>query len=219
MTEPVGRRRSSPHPQHFVDAEKENPLRKIVVSPFVTLDGVMQGPGEPDEIKNGGWMLPYISEESLKHTFDELHSMDAILLGRASYQMLSAAWPAMTDEGLLEGFADRMNSVRKYVVSKTLTDVAWNNTRILDGDLSQEIARLKQEGDRDIIVVGSCDLVHSLQQLDLVDEYRMMVPPVVVGNGKRLFGDGSKMKALKLIEPKIFRNGVMVLTYRPERNA
>ena len=92
-----------------------------------------------------------------------------------------------------------MNSVRKYVISKTLTEVAWSNTRLLHADLAQEIARLKQEGDRDIIVVGSCDLVHSLQQLDLVDEYRIMVPPVVVENGKHLFRDGTEMKALKLI--------------------
>jgi dihydrofolate reductase len=193
-------------------------LRKIVVSPFVTLDGVMQAPGEPDEIKHGGWMIPYTNEEILKYKFDELLASDALLLGRVSYQLLAAAWPTMTDEGLLEGFAARMNSVRKYVISKTLDFVAWSNTRLLHGDLAQEIARLKQEGDRDIIVVGSCDLVYSLQQLDLVDEYRIMVPPVVVGNGKHLFRDGTEMKALKLIKTKTFRNGVIVLTYQSERN-
>jgi len=174
---------------------------------------------DPHEIKHGAWMMPYTNEEILKDKFDELLASDALLLGSVSYQLLAAAWPTITDEGLREGFAARMNSVRKYVISKTLTEVAWNNTRLLHGDISQEIARLEQEGDRDTIVVGSCDLVHSLTQLDLVDEYRIMVPPVVVGNRKYLFRDLMEMKVLKLIETKTSRNGVIVLTYQPGGNA
>jgi len=194
-------------------------LRNIVVSPpFVTLDGVMQAPGEPDEIQHGGWMIPYVSEETLQQTFEEYLASDALLMGRVTYHRLAAAWPTNTDEGLPKGFAAHMNSMRKYVMSKTLDFVAWNNTRVLHGDLAQEIARLKQEGDRDIIVIGSCELVCSLTQLHLVDEYRLMIPPVVIGNGKRLFRDGTAMKTLKLRETKTFKNGVIVLSYQPERN-
>ena len=100
---------------------------------------------DPHEIKHGAWMMPYTNEEILKDKFDELLASDALLLGRVSYQLLAAPWPAMTDEGLIEGFAARINSVRKYLISKTLTEVAWNNTRLLHGDLAQEIAMLKQE--------------------------------------------------------------------------
>ena len=124
--------------------------------------GSKHAESEPDEIKHGGWMMPYTNEEILKDKFDELLASDALLLARVTYQLLAAPWPAMKDQGLIEGFAACINSVRKYLISKTLTEVAWSNTRLLHADLAQEIARLKQEGDRDIIVVGSCDLVHSL---------------------------------------------------------
>lgn len=193
-------------------------MRKIVVSPFMSLDGVIQAPGEPDEIEHGGWMIPYNNKESLNHTFAELNAADAILLGRVSYNLLAADWPTMSDEWLIEGFSARMNGIRKYVISKSLTEASWNNTQLLQGDLTQEITRLKQEGDRDIVVVGSCDLIHSLQQLDLIDEYRFMVAPVVVGNGKRLFREGIHIKALSLKETKAFSNGVTVFTYQPENH-
>lgn len=190
-------------------------MRKIVVSPFMTLDGVIQAPGEPDEIKHGGWMTPYNSQESLQYTFDDLNAADAILLGRVSYNLLAADWPTMSDEWLIEGFSARMNGIRKYVLSNTLTEASWNNTHLLRGDLAEVIARLKQEGDRDIVVVGSCDLVDSLIKSNLVDEYRIMVAPVAIGNGKRLFREGNQVKALTLKETRTFSNGVMVLTYQP----
>ncbi|QBD79445.1 dihydrofolate reductase [Ktedonosporobacter rubrisoli] len=195
-------------------------MRKIVVAPFVTLDGVMQAPGEPDEIKHGGWLIPFINDELLKHQLVEYLTADGLLLGRLTYHMFSTSWPTMTDEGLIEGMSARMNEMPKYVVSKTLTETPWNNSRLLEGDLAQAIARLKQGGDRNIIVGGSCDLVHSLIQQDLVDEYQFIVAPVIVGNGKHVFRDGTeKMKTLKLTGTKIFSNGVMVLTYQPLRNA
>jgi dihydrofolate reductase len=193
-------------------------LRKIVVSSFVTLDGVMQAPGEPDEIKHGAWFLPYINGELMQHLLAEYLAADALLLGRKTYHMFAASWPTMTDEGLIEGISARVNGIRKYVMSRTLTETTWSNSRLLEGDLAEAIARLKQEGDRDIIVVGSCDLVHSLLQRDLVDEYQFIVAPVVVGNGKRVFPDGTEMKSLKLTGTKTFSNGLMVLTYQPERN-
>ncbi|MGI8826160.1 MAG: dihydrofolate reductase family protein [Chloroflexota bacterium] len=189
-------------------------MRKVIASTFVTLDGVMQAPAEPEEIEGGGWQISYLNDESIQYKFDELVASDALLMGRVTYELLAGAWPSMTDEGLIEGFAGRMNSLPKYVASTTLTELAWNNSRLIKGNLVQEVAKLKHEAGQDILVVGSSDLVHQLTHHDLIDEYRLMIPPVVAGNGKHLFRDGAEKKVFTLLETKTFSNGVVVLSYR-----
>jgi dihydrofolate reductase len=188
-------------------------MSKLVVSEFVTLDGVMEAPGgefHPDG--KGAWTFDFFNEEALKFKQDELSAADALLLGRVTYQHFAAAWPSMTDEA---GFADRMNGLPKYVVSTTLSEpLEWNAT-LLKGNLADEVAELKQHTAQDVLIFGSADLVHTLMQQDLVDEYRLMVFPVVLGSGKRLFRDGIDKQALRLAETKTFGSGVVVLSYQP----
>ena len=186
-------------------------MRKVIVSEFVTLDGVMEDPGGAEKFEHGGWTMPYWSEEIGKVKFDELFASDALLLGRVTYQGFAAAWPSMTDEA---GFADRMNSLPKYVVSKTLEEVKWNNSRLIQGNVAEEVAKLKQQPGQDILIAGSGKLVQTLMQHDLIDDYRLLVYPVVLGSGKRLFQDGSKT-TLRLVETKAFRSGVVLLHYQP----
>lgn len=183
---------------------KEIKMRKVIVSMFLTLDGVMEAPDK--------WSFQFWSEEAAKFKFDELFASDALLLGRVTYQGFADAWPSMTDE---EGFADRMNSLPKFVVSTTLEEVEWNNSRLIKGNIAEEVYKLKQQPGQDILIFGSGDLVHTLMQHDLIDEYRIMIFPVVVGSGKRLFKDGSETKVLRLVETKTFNSGVVVLTYEP----
>lgn len=178
-------------------------MRKIVVSEFVTLDGVFQDPT---------WTWSYQSEESAKFKYDELFGSDALLLGRITYEGFAKAWPDMKDE---QGYADRMNGLPKYVVTTTLEKGTWNNTNLLKENIVEEITRLKQEEGQDILVFGSADLVNALMQHDLVDEYRLMVFPVIVGSGKRFFRDGVNTKVLDLVKTETFASGVVVLIYRP----
>jgi dihydrofolate reductase len=188
-------------------------MRKIIVSEFVSLDGVMEGPGPVDEFKLAGWTMPYWSEEIGKYKFDELFASDALLLGRVTYQGFAAAWPSRTDE---QGFADRMNSLPKFVVSTTLKKVGWNNSRLIKENVAEEVSKLKQQPGHDILIAGSSALVHTLMPHDLIDEYRLLVYPVVLGSGKRLFRDGSNT-TLKLVETKTFSSGVVLLCYQPDR--
>lgn len=191
-------------------------MRKVIVSEYVTLDGVMEDPGGSEGTEHGGWSFQFWSEEAAKFKFDELFASDALLLGRVTYQGFAAAWPTMTDAG---EFAVRMNSLPKFVVSKTLEKVEWNNARLLKGDVAEEVSRLKQQPGQDILVSGSGDLVHTLMQHDLIDEYRIMVHPVVLGSGRRLFSDGSARTVLKLVDTKTFSSGVVVLVYQPAGKA
>lgn len=179
----------------------------------MSLDGVMEGPGPVDEFKLAGWTMPYWSEEIGKFKFDELFASDALLLGRVTYQGFAAAWPSRTDEA---GFADRMNSLPKFVVSTTLGKVEWNNSGLIKENVVAEVSRLKQQPGQDILVAGSGELVHTLMQYDLIGEYRLLIYPVVLGSGKRLFGDGSNA-TLKLVETKTFSSGVVLLRYQPGR--
>ena len=178
-------------------------MRRVIVSEFVTLDGVMEAPDQ--------WQFPFWHDDMGQYKFDELFVSDALLLGRVTYQAFAAAWPSMTDEA---GFADRMNSLPKFVVSTTLEAAEWNASLIKE-NVAEEVARLKQQPGQDILVFGSADLVHTLMQQGLVDEYRLMIHPVVVGSGKRLFRDGVDTTALRLVETKTFPSGVVVLTYQP----
>ena len=185
-------------------------MRKLVVSEFVTLDGVMEDPGGAEKFRHGGWSMAFWSDEAGKFKLDELFASDALLLGRVTYQGFAAAWPSMKDEA---GFADRMNSLPKFVVSTTLNEVTWNNSRLIKANVAEEVARLKQQPGQNILVGGSNTLVHTLREHNLIDEYRLLIYPVVLGSGKRLFGEGSKTN-LKLVESKAFSSGVVALIYQ-----
>jgi len=180
-------------------------VRKLVVSEFVTLDGVAEEPGK--------WSFPFWSEEISKFKFDELFSSDALLLGRVTYQGFATAWPSMTDDA---GYAKRMNSFPKHVVSKTLEKLDWNNSHLIKGDVEREVSKLKQQPGQDLLVFGSGQLVNALMQHDMIDEYRLLVYPIILGSGKRLFSDANKA-TLKLVETKTFSSGVVLLRYQPSR--
>ncbi|GAC1350245.1 MAG: dihydrofolate reductase family protein [Ktedonobacteraceae bacterium] len=186
-------------------------MRKVIVSEFVTLDGVMEDPGGAEKFEHGGWSMPFWNEEIGGVKFAELFASDALLLGRVTYQGFAAAWPSMTDE---EGFADRMNNLPKFVVSTTLEEVKWNNSRLIKENVAEEVSKLKEQPGQDILIGGSGELVHTLMQHDLIDEYRLLVYPVVLGSGKRLFRDGSKT-ILRLVETRTFPSGVVLLHYQP----
>lgn len=177
-------------------------MRKVIVSEFVSLDGVMENPA---------WTFQFGSEEQEKYKYDELFACDALLLGRVTYQGFAAAWPTMQGTG---DYGERMNSMPKYVASRTLTQMEWNAS-LIKGDLAEEVSRLKQQPGQDILVFGSCELVYTLTDLDLIDEYRLMVFPIILGSGKRIFREGGQQKKLKLIEAKPFASGVVVLSYEP----
>lgn len=182
-------------------------MRRVIVTEFLTLDGVMEAPDK--------WSFQFWNEEAAKFKSDELFASDALLLGRVTYQGFASAWPSMTDE---EGGADRMNSLPKYVVSTTLEEVEWNNSSLVKGHVAEEVARLKQQPGQNILVEGSAELIQTLMQHDLIDEYRLLVYPVVLGQGKRLFKEGSDTK-LRLVEARAFSSGVVALTYQPAREA
>lgn len=175
-------------------------MRKLVVTEFLSLDGVMEAPA---------WTLPYWNDEIAGFKGEETNATDAILLGRVTYEGFAAAWPTSKDEG-----APYFNSVRKYVVSTTLEKAEWNNSIIIKENIFEEISKLKQQDGRDITVHGSATLAQSLMQHNLVDYYRLLVYPVVVGSGKRLFREGINA-TLKLVEAKPFSSGVTALIYEP----
>lgn len=188
-------------------------MRKIIVSEFVTVDGVIEDPGGSEKSKYGGWSLKFGSDDQGKYKFEELFASDALLLGRVTYQGFAAAWPTMEGTG---EYGERMNSLPKYVVSKTLTEMTWNATPI-KGDIAVEASKMKQMAGQDILIFGSGQLVQTLHNRNLIDEYRLMVFPVVLGSGKRLFPEGSEMKTFKLVDTRPLGAGVLLLTYQPER--
>ncbi|HEY7984346.1 MAG TPA: dihydrofolate reductase family protein [Ktedonobacterales bacterium] len=179
-------------------------MGKIVVTMFMTLDGVMEAPQE--------WSFQFASPEQNQFKVGEMIAADALLLGRVTYEGFAAAWPGRTDEA---GFADRMNGVPKYVVSTTLKQADWNNSHIVGPDLAHEVARIKALHQGDILVAGSAQLVRALLRAGLVDEYRLMIFPIVRGKGKRLFDEGLDTTSFTLASSAIFSSGTAVLTYRP----
>ena len=186
-------------------------MGQIVVTEFVSLDGVMEDPGGAEGYEHGGWSFQVSrGDEGDKFKLDELVDAEAQLLGRVTYEGFAKAWPSITDEA---GFAEKMNSMPKYVVSSTLTNPEWQNTTVLSGDVAEEVSKLKQEVDGNILVAGSARLVQALIEHDLVDELRLMVYPVVLGSGKRLFGKTSDKKALRLADSKVVGDGVQILVY------
>lgn len=195
-------------------------MSRVVVSEFVSLDGVMEDPGGSEKKKHGAWSFQFNrGADGDQFKLDELHASDALLLGRVTYEGFAAAWPGRTDERG-RPFADKMNNMRKYVVSRTLedADAKWNNTRVIRGDVAAEIRKLKSQPGGDILVNGSAQLVKMLMDEDLVDEYRLMVFPIVLGSGKQMFGGTSKAMKLVLAESKTVGDGVLTLRYKPASN-
>ena len=191
--------------------EKNNKgMRRIVVSEFLTLDGVMEDPGGAEDFEYGGWSLRFFNEEYLKFKYDELFSSGALLLGRVTYEIFAEAWPSRTHQ---EGFADCMNSMPKFVVSNSLNKLRWKNSQLIKGDVVKQIQNLKQDNGKDILVAGSGQLVHTLMEHNLVDEFRLMIHPIVLGTGKRLFNDLNGMKTFKLWEARAFSSGIVVFVY------
>jgi dihydrofolate reductase len=184
---------------------------RIVVTEFVSLDGVMEDPGGAEDYRHGGWSFEIDrGEEGNKFKLDETLSAEALLLGRRTYEGFADAWPSRDGE-----FADKFNGMPKYVVSSTLEDPEWNNTTVLEGDLVESVTGLRQHVDGDVVVHGSARLVQGLLEHGLVDELRLMVFPVVLGSGKRLFGDTSDKRSLRLTDAKAVGDGVMILVYEP----
>jgi dihydrofolate reductase len=186
-------------------------LRKIIVSEFLTLDGVMEDPGGSEGTERGGWAFKFNrGPEGDKFKLDELLASDALLLGRTTYQAFASPWPSRTDE-----FADKMNSMAKYVVSTTLEKAEWNNSHIIKNNVAEEISKLKSQSGKDILIAGSGQLVDLLLQNQLIDEYRLMVFPIILRRGKRLFKDGIASIPLRLLETKpVGSEGVIVITYK-----
>jgi len=184
---------------------------RIVVTEFVSLDGVMEDPGGAETFRHGGWSFEFNrGDEGDKFKLDETLSSAALLLGRVTYEGFAEAWPSREGE-----FADKFNTMPKYVVSSTLEEPGWNNSTVLKGDVAEEVVKLRQEQDGDIVVHGSARLVQTLVEHDLVDEFRLMVFPVVLGSGKRLFGEASDKKPLRLVDSKVVGDGVAILIYEP----
>jgi len=190
-------------------------MGKIVISENVSLDGVIEDPAGVEGFRLGGWVgVIKDHEETGKVLLDEALGAEALLLGRRTYEFLAARWPFRDGE-----LADRLNSLPKYVVSSTLEDPDWNNSTVLKGDVVSEASKLKQELDGEIVVAGSLQLVRTLMEHDLVDELRMMIYPVVLGAGERLFGELPDKKAVRLVDTKAVGDGVAILTYELVRNA
>jgi dihydrofolate reductase len=189
-------------------------MGKVVVSQFVTVDGVIEDPGGAEGFDRGGWAFQFDrGPEGNRFKLDEVMAADALLLGRVTYEGFAAAWPSRKDEA---GFADKFNSMPKYVVSTTMEKADWNNSTIIGSDLGRELGELKDRHGSDILVNGSATLVGALAEQDLVDEYRLMVFPVVLGAGKRLFGDLGSHKSLRLTDSKP-AGACTILVYEPER--
>jgi dihydrofolate reductase len=187
--------------------------RKLVVSEFVSIDGVMEAPGGEPGYAHSGWVFPYSdTPEFGKFKLDEILEAESLLLGRVTYESFAGAWPERTDD---VGFADKINAMPKHVVSKTLPSLEWNNSSLLEGDVVSAVSGLKQGEGGPILVNGSIQLVHTLYSQDLVDEYRLMVFPVVLGSGRRMFpDDAANNLPLKLVELKGFENGVSWQVYQ-----
>jgi dihydrofolate reductase len=190
---------------------KESSMRRIVVTEFISLDGVVEDPGGAEDYKHGGWTFKFNGPEGMKYKLEETLSHDAMLLGRVTYEGFAEAWPGRTDEA---GFADKMNAMKKYVVSSTLTDPGWSNSEVVGSDLKAAVERIKAEPGGDILVAGSVRLVQGLLAHGLVDELRLMTFPVVLGSGKRLFADAEEPIALALASAQTVDGGTLILTYR-----
>jgi len=193
-------------------------MPKLVVSEFLTLDGVMQGPGDANEdrsggFEQGGWQLPFFDDVFGRTIMDGFANSGGFLLGRRTYEIFAAYWPNQSADDPLAG---TMNRLRKYVVSTTLQEpLSWQNSTLINGSVEGEIAKLKDQPGKEIQIIGSGELVQTLARHELVDEYRLMIHPIVLGNGKRLFREGGTPVHLRLVDSKPTTTGVLLLTYVP----
>jgi dihydrofolate reductase len=191
-------------------------MRKLVVGTFLTLDGVMQGPGGPDEDRDGGfahggWSVKYWDDMMGKIIVEQMEKPDALLLGRKTYEIFASHWPRVTDPS--DPVASKLNSMQKYVASRTLQKVDWHNSTLLRGDAATAVRRLKAQTGGEILVQGSSHLIQTLLKHDLIDEFRLWVFPVMVGPGKRLFGDGTIPGAFRLADAATSSTGVVIHRY------
>ncbi len=191
---------------------------KLTVNTFVTLDGVMQGPGGPEEDRtggfdHGGWLMPVADEDFGRIVSGWFENADALLLGRTTYGLFAGFWPDVTDPD--DTVAAALNTLPKHVVSHTLTDPTWNNTTVIDTDVVAAVTALKEQPGRELQVHGSCGLVHTLHDAGLVDEYRLIVAPVVLGSGKKLFAEGSAPTGFELVTSERTAAGCLYAVLRP----
>jgi dihydrofolate reductase len=189
---------------------------KLVVGAFLSLDGVMQAPGGPDEDREGGfdlggWLVPYADEDMGNFVVESIKKTDALLLGRKTYEIFAAHWPLVTDES--DPIATKLNSMPKHVASRTLDKVKWNNSTLLEGDVVDAVAELKRQPGGVLLTQGSADLGQTLIRHNLVDGYQLLVYPVVLGKGKRLFREGNPSAAMRLVDTKISGTGIAMHTY------
>jgi dihydrofolate reductase len=190
-------------------------MSRIVVSQFMSVDGVVEDPGGSEGFDRGGWAFQFDrGPDGDKFKLDEVMASDALLLGRVTYEGFAAAWPSRKDEA---GFADKLNEMPKYVVSTTLESPEWNNSTVVGGDVAEAVGKVKEREDGEVLVNGSVQLVQALADQNLVDEYRLMVFPLIIGSGKRMFGGTGAAEALRLVDSKpVGPDGVVVLTYQPK---
>jgi dihydrofolate reductase len=186
-------------------------MGRVVITEFLSLDGVMEDPGGAEGFRHGGWSFKFSDPEGMKFKLDEQMEAEVLLLGRVTYEGFAKAWPDRTDDA---GFAEKMNSMPKYVASTTLTDLQWNNSKLLEGEVPAAVARLREEVPGVILVAGSRTLAQTLLAHNLVDELRLMVFPVVLGSGKRLFGETEDALNLELAACQQLNSGTLILTYR-----
>jgi dihydrofolate reductase len=192
-------------------------MRMLRVIEFLSLDGVMQAPGSPEEdteggFRHGGWQRPYFDEVLGASAAEGMAATDSYLFGRKTYEKMAAYWPTAPDD---DPYAQHLNSTPKYVASRTLQDVAWENSTLIAGEAAEEVAKLKEQPGKNIAVLGSSDLVQTLIDHDLVDEYFLAVFPIVLGSGKRLFREADEVRRLSLVDSKTTGTGGLILTYRP----
>ena len=188
-------------------------MGRIVVTEYVTLDGVIEAPGGVEDYRHVNWAMDFTrGPEGDSFKLEETRASEALLLGRITYEGFAIAWPTMEGE-----FADKFNAMPKYVVSSTLTDPEWNNTTVLTGDAAEEAAALRERLDGDIVVHGSAQLAQALIEHDLVDELRLMLYPLVLGTGKRLFGETSDKKRFELTDARPVGDGITILVYQPAK--
>jgi dihydrofolate reductase len=194
-------------------------MRKLVVIEFMSLDGVVQAPGDPQEdteggFAHGGWQRPYFDDVFMQEAAGGMAATDAQLFGRKTYDKMASFWPTVGDD---DPFARHLNSVAKYVASRSMTEAAWHNTTVLNGDVAAQVSELKSQQGGTISVLGSVDLAQTLMHHDLVDEYALAIHPIVLGRGKKLFQDGDQLRRLQLLDVTPTTTGVLLTTYRPTR--
>jgi dihydrofolate reductase len=194
-------------------------MRKVIADEWMTLDGVIQAPGQKDEdttggFQHGGWHVGYFDDIAQRRVVESVVKAGGFLLGRRTYEIFAAHWPNASEEEQV--LAEPLNTKPKYVASRTLAEpLEWQNSRVLQGDFAEAVATLKQEDGEDLHVIGSSELVQTLFERDLVDEFRVMIDPVVVGGGKRLFRDDGGLRPLGLVDSQVTTTGVIIATYAP----